>query len=38
MDGPFHQEVVGDAIVEAQGDLFDLLVLGRRTYDIFAAY
>jgi dihydrofolate reductase len=34
---PEHDEAVGSAIVAAQGQGFDLL-LGRRTYDIFAGY
>jgi dihydrofolate reductase len=34
---PHHDEAAGEAIVAAQGDAFDLL-LGRRTYDIFAGY
>ncbi|MEE4208670.1 MAG: dihydrofolate reductase family protein [Parvularcula sp.] len=34
---PFHDDAAGRAIDEAQGDEFDLL-LGRRTYDIFASY
>jgi dihydrofolate reductase len=34
---PFHDEEAGGAIVAAQGQGFDLL-LGRRTYDIFAGY
>jgi len=34
---PHHDDAAGEAIVAAQGDGFDLL-LGRRTYDIFAGY
>ena len=34
---PHHDPAVGEAIVAAHGDDFDLLV-GRRTYDIFAGY
>lgn len=34
---PHHDAAVGEAIDGAQGDRFDLL-LGRRTYDIFARY
>lgn len=34
---PEHDDEVGAAIVEAQGQGFDLL-LGRKTYDIFASY
>lgn len=34
---PFHDQTVGQAIVAAQGEKFDLL-LGRQTYDIFASY
>jgi dihydrofolate reductase len=34
---PFHDSAAGEAIVAAQGNGFDLL-LGRRTYDIFAGY
>lgn len=34
---PHHDEAVGEAIDAAQGKGFDLL-LGRRTYDIFASY
>jgi dihydrofolate reductase len=34
---PHHDAAVGEAIDAAQGDRFDLL-LGRRTYDIFAGY
>ena len=34
---PFHDPAAGEAIVAAQGKGFDLL-LGRRTYDIFAGY
>jgi len=34
---PHHDDAAGEAIVAAQGDAFDLL-LGRRTYDIFAGY
>lgn len=34
---PFHDPAVGHAIVAAQGEKFDLL-LGRRTYDIFAGF
>lgn len=34
---PHHDPVVGEAIDAAQGKGFDLL-LGRRTYDIFAGY
>lgn len=34
---PYHDAAVGEAIVAAQGQSFDLL-LGRRTYDIFAGY
>jgi len=34
---PLADPAVGDAIVAAQGERFDLL-LGRRTYDIFAGY
>ena len=34
---PFHDEQAGAAIVAAQGQGFDLL-LGRKTYDIFAGY
>lgn len=34
---PHHDPAVGEAIMEAHGDRFDLL-LGRRTYDIFASY
>lgn len=34
---PYHDDAVGEAIVAAQGERFDLL-LGRRTYDIFAGY
>lgn len=34
---PHHDPAVGAAIVAAQGEGFDLL-LGRRTYDIFARY
>jgi len=34
---PFFDAAIQDAIVAAQGTSFDLL-LGRRTYDIFAAY
>lgn len=34
---PHHDAAVGEAIGAAQGDPFDLL-LGRRTYDIFARY
>lgn len=34
---PHHEEAVGKAIDAAQGSGFDLL-LGRRTYDIFAHY
>lgn len=35
--GPEHDDAVGAAIVGAQGQGFDLL-LGRKTYDIFAGY
>jgi dihydrofolate reductase len=34
---PYFDTAIGDAIVVAQGRSFDLL-LGRRTYDIFAGY
>lgn len=34
---PYHDDAVGEAIAEAQSERFDLL-LGRRTYDIFAGY
>src|SRR5216117_4044225 len=34
---PYFDTAIGEAIVEAQGRSFDLL-LGRRTYDIFAGY
>src|SRR5260370_31295382 len=34
---PYFDKVIGKAIVAAQGRSFDLL-LGRRTYDIFAGY
>ena len=34
---PYFDKVIGEAIVAAQGRSFDLL-LGRRTYDIFAGY
>lgn len=34
---PHHDQAVGEAIDAAQGKHFDLL-LGRRTYDIFAGY
>ena len=34
---PYRSAAGGEAIVEAQGRSFDLL-LGRRTYDIFAGY
>lgn len=34
---PFHDDAAGRAIAAAQGERFDLL-LGRRTYDIFASY
>jgi dihydrofolate reductase len=34
---PFHDDEAGSAIVAAQGQGFDLL-LGRKTYDIFAGY
>ena len=34
---PHHDQAAGEAIVAAQGERFDLL-LGRRTYDIFADY
>ena len=34
---PFQDDAGGEAIVAAQGDTFDLL-LGRRTYDIFAGF
>jgi dihydrofolate reductase len=34
---PFHDDEAGAAIVAAQGQGFDLL-LGRKTYDIFAGY
>jgi dihydrofolate reductase len=34
---PYHDHATGAAIAAAQGTGFDLL-LGRRTYDIFAAY
>lgn len=34
---PYFEPVVGEAIDAAQGESFDLL-LGRRTYDIFAGY
>ena len=34
---PYFDPAVGDAIGAAQGERFDLL-LGRRTYDIFAGY
>ncbi len=34
---PLHDRAVGEAIDAAQGEDFDLL-LGRRTYDIFAGY
>jgi dihydrofolate reductase len=34
---PHHDPAVGEAIVAAQGEAFDLL-LGRRTYDIFSGY
>jgi len=34
---PYFDKVIGEAIVTAQGRSFDLL-LGRRTYDIFAGY
>jgi dihydrofolate reductase len=34
---PYNDPMVGEAIVAAHGDSFDLL-LGRRTYDIFAGY
>ena len=34
---PFHDPEVGEAIVAAQGEGYDLL-LGRSTYDIFAGY
>lgn len=33
----FHDDAAGEAITAAQGERFDLL-LGRRTYDIFASY
>ncbi len=34
---PFQDDAGGEAIVAAQGERFDLL-LGRRTYDIFAGF
>ncbi len=34
---PHSDEALGEAIVAAHGDAFDLL-LGRRTYDIWSAY
>ncbi|MBU2360369.1 MAG: dihydrofolate reductase family protein [Alphaproteobacteria bacterium] len=34
---PFQDDAGGEAIMAAQGDTFDLL-LGRRTYDIFAGF
>jgi dihydrofolate reductase len=34
---PFRNTTIGEAVAEAQGRSFDLL-LGRRTYDIFAGY
>lgn len=34
---PHHDQAVGEAIAAAQGEKFDLL-LGRKTYDIFARY
>ena len=34
---PHHDPAAGEAIVAGQGEAFDLL-LGRRTYDIFAGY
>ena len=34
---PFRSAAGGEAVAEAQGSSFDLL-LGRRTYDIFAGY
>jgi dihydrofolate reductase len=34
---PHHDPAAGAAIMEAHGDAFDLL-LGRRTYDIFAGF
>ena len=34
---PFRSATGGEAVAEAQGSSFDLL-LGRRTYDIFAGY
>src|SRR5205814_1756476 len=34
---PYFDTAIGEAIVAAQGRNFDLL-LGRRTYDIFAGY
>lgn len=34
---PYHDPLVGEAIDAAHGETFDLL-LGRRTYDIFAGY
>ena len=34
---PYFEQAIGEAIVAAQGKRFDLL-LGRRTYDIFAGY
>jgi dihydrofolate reductase len=34
---PHSDEAVGEAIVAAHGDAFDLL-MGRRTYDIWSAY
>jgi dihydrofolate reductase len=37
MDGTVSKRRRGEAVAEAQGSSFDLL-LGRRTYDIFAAY
>ena len=34
---PYRNAAMGEAVAEAQGKSFDLL-LGRRTYDIFAGY
>lgn len=34
---PYRNAALGGAVAEAQGRSFDLL-LGRRTYDIFAGY
>jgi dihydrofolate reductase len=34
---PYFEQAIGEAIDAAQGKRFDLL-LGRRTYDIFAGY